>query len=100
MRKPVFALISVMIVSAVSWGVLLASIWLPVDDRALPAVRTTAAVSAVAVMLLLSMRWLRTEGMTYLLNAVITQRARPTSRDRCAPTLPLERPRRVPPAWR
>lgn len=98
MRKPVFALISVTF--AVSFGVTIAAIWLHVDDRALPVVRTTAVVSAVALMLLLSMRWLRTEGMTYLLNAMISQRAKPATRDRCAPTIPMERPRRIPPAWR
>lgn len=92
MRKAAFAFSSVTFVAVASWGTMIAAIWLPVDERALPVVRTTAAVSVVAIMLLCSLRWLRSTGMTYLLNAMISQRARP-SRGRYPQTLPLKRPR-------
>lgn len=90
MRKFTFALISVTSVAAFSWGIMIASIWLPVDERALPAVRSAATVSAVAVMLLLSLRslrgLLRGRGMTYLVDAMLTQRAEAR---RKPPTEPL-----------
>lgn len=93
MRKAAFAFSSVTFAAVASWGTLIAAIWLPVDARALPLVRAAATVSAVALMLMLSLRWLRSEGMGYLLNAMIRQRAKPRARDHCAPTFPMERPR-------
>lgn len=76
MRKFNTALTFVTFVTAVSWGVTLASIWMNVDARALPVIRVTAATSAVGVMLLCSVRWLGGRGMVYLLDAMLTQRAR------------------------
>ena len=85
MRKFSFALMTVTFVAVASWGVTLASIWVPVDARALPVVWLAAAVSAVALMFLGSVRRLRNRAMNYLLDAMLTQRAR----ERQTPTVPF-----------
>lgn len=90
MRKFSFALAAVMFAAVVTWGVIIASVWLPVDARVMPLVRVTAAVSAVALMFLGSARWLARGGITYLLDLLVTQRAASRTR-RPAPTAPLPR---------
>ena len=86
-KKSVFAFMSVTAVTVISWGTLVASVWLPVDARVLPLARSAATVSAVALMLLLSLRWLRGKAMAYMLGAMLSQRAK--SRQE-APTRPLK----------
>lgn len=88
MRKFSFALAAVTFAAAVTWGVIIASIWLPVDARVMPLVRVTAAVSAVALMFLGSARWLACRGIAYLLDLMVTQRAASRTR-RPAPTVPF-----------
>lgn len=89
MRKMSFALIAVTFIAAFSWGVTLASIWVPVDARALPVIRVTAATSAMALMLLCSLGWLRRRGMKYLMDAMLTQHARSQARERRTATVPF-----------
>jgi hypothetical protein len=84
-----FAFTAVTVTAAASWAATVASIWLPVDERALPVLRTTAAVSSVALMFMLAMRWLNGGAITYLLDAMLTQRAQ--NRDRKPPTIPFPR---------
>lgn len=76
MRKFNTALTCVTFVAAVSWGFTLASIWAPIDARALPVIRVTASTSAMALMLMCCVRWLGARGMVYLLDVMLIQRAR------------------------
>lgn len=88
MRRPglfACAFTAVTMTAAISWAATIASIWLPVDARALPVIRLTAAVSAVALM-----EWLRGGAIKYLLDALLTLRAEPArKRDRNPPTVPF-----------
>lgn len=65
-----FAFTAVTVTAAVSWGATVASIWLPVDAKALPVIRLTAAVSSVALMA----RWLKNGAIAYLLDVLLSQR--------------------------
>jgi len=87
MRKYAFALIFVTSVTVISWGTLVANVWLPVDARVLPLARTAATVSAVGLMLLPSLRWLKGKAMAYMLSAMLSQRARSRQEE---PTRPLK----------
>jgi hypothetical protein len=75
MRRTSFAMIIAAVAAAVSWGVTVAAVWLPVDERALPPVHVTAVTSGVALIALASVRWLSGRAMNYLLDAMLTQRA-------------------------
>lgn len=65
-----FAFTAVTVTAAASWIATVASIWLPVDARALPVIRLTAAVSSVALML----QWLKNGAVKYVLDAMLSQR--------------------------
>jgi hypothetical protein len=83
-RIPITSLI-ISALSAVFWGIGIASIWMPMNQRALPVDRDAAVASVVIASISWTARWLRGRDMAYLVDAVITQHARAVSQTRPLP---------------
>jgi hypothetical protein len=85
MRKNAFAFTSVALVLAVSWGVVLGSVWLPVDSRVLlPAAAVAVALTVLSGMGLMLRRLLRDRVALHLADTVVASR-----RAALTATLPL-----------
>jgi hypothetical protein len=78
------ASITVTVITVASWGVV---IWAPVSTRAMVASLGLAAAGTPTAAVLWSVRWVRRGAMVYLVDAMLTQRAR--SRSALAKTQPL-----------